>query len=165
MSCRVFHSPLHLTPRLVSVSSGVREWSQAFSSFHVFPNMRGCLMIHGVFLLIGSQKEHRSNSGGSVCLRQTYVAIGTWGVTVVGFLDLLEVGFDTEGTPIILRGSSTQDTSISCSLVAPFLSESPMPTASGRDGPREQRCIPGVSMTLKKWLVITQNHGWSLTHF
>ena len=24
--------------------------------------------------------------------------------------------------------------------------------------------IPGVSTTLKKWLVITQSNGWSLTH-
>ena len=25
--------------------------------------------------------------------------------------------------------------------------------------------LPGVSMTLKKWLVVTQKNGWSLTHF
>ena len=25
--------------------------------------------------------------------------------------------------------------------------------------------LPGVSMTLKKWLVITQKNGWSCTHF
>ena len=30
---------------------------------------------------------------------------------------------------------------------------------------KQRKAVPEVSMTLKKWLVITQNNGWSWTHF
>ena len=36
---------------------------------------------------------------------------------------------------------------------------------SRQTSPKFGVCLPGVSITLKKWLVITQKNGWSLTHF